>query len=96
MKASTIAVDLTCKEKVIKVFNLSLQLLNLLTTSPKVEQQGIVDSFKNVIIERNIVAKLLQKGEEGNTRLTNKIHEALLDLSFHPKFGEAHASSFIL
>lgn len=52
--------------------------------------------LKDVIIERNIVSKLLLKGEEGNTRLTNKIHETLLDLSFHPKIGEAHASSFIL
>jgi hypothetical protein len=45
---------------------------------------------------RNICAKLLQKSEEGNTRLTNKIHEVLLDFSFHPKLGEAHVSSFIL
>ena len=28
--------------------------------------------------------------------MTNKIHECLLDFSFHPKIGEAHVSSFIL
>jgi hypothetical protein len=38
----------------------------------------------------------MQKSEEGNTRITNKIHECLLDFSFHPKIGEAHVASFIL
>ena len=28
------------------------------------------------------------KSEESNTRLANKIHESLLDLSYHPKIGE--------
>jgi hypothetical protein len=37
VKACTIAVDLTCKEKVIKVFNLCLQLLTLLINSAKIE-----------------------------------------------------------
>lgn len=52
--------------------------------------------LKNAIVERNIVLKLLQKSEEGNTRITNKIHESLLDLSFNPEIGEALASSFLL
>jgi hypothetical protein len=38
VKACTIAIDLTCKEKVIKVFTLSLQLLNLIITSAKIEE----------------------------------------------------------
>ena len=96
IKACTIAIDITCKEKVIKVLNISLQLLNLLTTSGKVEQTSAIETFKNTFIERNIVTKLLQQSEDGNTRLTNKIHECLLDFSFHPKIGEAHVSSFIL
>lgn len=92
-----ISIDLTCKEKVIKVFSLSLQLLNLLITSAKIEEtSGVMEAFKNVFIARNIVMKLLQKSEESNTRITNKIHECLLDFSFHPKIGEAHCSSFIL
>ena len=95
-RAITIAIDVTCKEKVIKVLNLSLQLLNLMISSAKLEQSTAVETFKNVFIERNIVLKLLQKSEEGNTRMTNKIHECLLDFSFHPKIGEAHVSSFIL
>lgn len=97
VRACTIAVDLTCKEKVIKVFNLCLQLLTLLITSAKVEQSPqAIDMFKRVFTERSITLKLLQRSEEGNTRLTNKIHECLLDYSFHPRIGEAHVSSFIL
>ena len=96
VKACTIAIDSTCKEKVIKVLNISLQLLNLLITSAKLEQSKAIEVFKNTFIERNIVTKLLQKSEEGNTRMTNKIHECLLDFSFHPKIAEAHVSSFIL
>ena len=96
VKACTIVIDITCKEKVIKVLSISLQLLNLLISSAKIEQSNAVDIFKNVFIDRNIVLKLLQKSEEGNTRMTNKIHECLLDFSFHPEIGETHVSSFIL
>lgn len=97
VKACTVAIDLTCREKVIKVLTVSLQLLNLLITSPKIEQSpSAIDIFKKTFIDRNVVLKLLQKSEEGNTRVTNKIHECLLDFSFHPKIGEAHVSSFIL
>ena len=76
--------SLTCREKVIKVFSISLQLLNLLISSTKIEKSGVADVLKNSIVEKNIVLKLLQKSEEGNTRITNKIHESLLDLSFNP------------
>jgi len=89
-------VSLTCKEKVIKVFSISLQLLNLLISSTKIEKSNVSDVLKNSIVEKNIVLKLLQKSEDGNTRITNKIHEALLDLSFNPEVGEALTSSFIL
>mgnify|MGYP003316051896 CR=1 FL=1 len=90
------AVSLTCKEKVIKVFTVSLQLMNLVVSSQKVEKEGASEVLKNTIVEKNVVLKLLQKSEEGNTRMTNKIHESLLDLSFNPEIGEALASSFIL
>lgn len=76
--------------------NISLQLLNFIITSPKIEKIKAIETFKNTFINRLIVLKLLQKSEEGNTRMTNKIHECLLDFSFHPKIGEAHVSSFIL
>ena len=95
-RACTAAVSLTCREKVIKVFSVALQLLNLLISSTKIEKSGVADVLKNSIVEKNVVLKLLQKSEEGNTRITNKIHEALLDLSFNPEVGEALTSSFIL
>ena len=88
--------SLTSREKVIKVFSVSLQLLNLMISSQKVEKSGQTDVLRNSIVEKNIVPKLLQKSEEGNTRVTNKIHESLLDLSFNPEIGEALTSSFIL
>ena len=96
MSACISAVSLTCKEKVIKVFTVSLQLMNLLVSSQKIEKEGAAEVLKNTIVEKNVVLKLLQKSEEGNTRMTNKIHESLLDLSFNPEIGEALASSFIL
>lgn len=56
-----------------------------------------LNTFKNAIIhERNVLHKLLLKSEEGNTRITNKIHEILLDFSFHPGIGEVHVASFVL
>lgn len=70
--------------------------MNLLVSSAKIEKTGASDVLKNSIVEKNIVLKLLQKSEEGNTRITNKIHESLLDLSFNPAIGEALTSSFIL
>ena len=70
--------------------------MNLLISSTKIEKSDAAEVFKNGIIEKNIVLKLLQKSEEGNTRITNKIHESLLDLSFNPEIGEALTSSFIL
>ena len=48
------------------------------------------------MVRENIVPKLLLKSEESNTRLTNKIHEALLDLSYHPKVGEDLVAAAIL
>lgn len=90
------AISLTCKEKVIKVFSISLQLLNLIVGSMRLEKTLSPDLLKNQIVERNVVLKLLQKSEEGNTRVTNKIHEALLDLSYNPMVGEALTSAFIL
>ena len=59
IKASTAAVSLTSREKVIKVFSVSLQLLNLMISSQKVEKSGSTPILKNLIVEKNIVLKLL-------------------------------------
>ncbi len=58
--ASTIAMDETCKEKVIKVFNLSLLIFNMFVGSQKVEQQQkSIETFTKLVTERNIIFKLL-------------------------------------
>ena len=51
--------------------------------SSKVEKD-ISSSTKllRCIKSEHILEKFLLKSEESNTRLTNKIHEALLDLSY--------------
>ena len=52
--------------------------------------------FRELLTQENIVPKLLLKSEESNTRLTNKIHETLLDLSYHTKIGEDLVGQAIL
>lgn len=89
VEACSAAVGQTCREKVIKVFNVSLHMLNLMISSSKVDQDpASIAIFLQMITEEEVVPKLLLKSEESNTRLTNKIHETLLDLSYHPKIGE--------
>lgn len=95
-KAAVASVDLCSRDKVVKVTNICLQLFSMLSTSSLVEMKSI-NAFKNaVVVERNVVHKMLLKSEEGNTRITNKIHEILLDFSFHPGIGEVHVASFVL
>ena len=56
IKACTIAIDLTCREKVIKVFNYSLQLMSLIISSSNLEQNmDAIESFKYVCRERKII-----------------------------------------
>jgi len=89
VEACSAAVGQTAREKVMKVFNVSLHMLNLMISSSKVDQDpASIAMFLQMITEEEVVPKLLLKSEESNTRLTNKIHETLLDLSYHPKIGE--------
>jgi len=89
VEASTLAVSICCREKVIKVFNVALALFNHMVSSSKIDQDNtLFNKFFQTIEKEDIVTKLLVKSEESNTRITNKIHEALLDLSYHPKIGE--------
>jgi hypothetical protein len=52
--------------------------------------------FYGTIESEHIVSKLLLKSEESNTRITNKVHEALLDLSYHPKIGEDFVAKVLI
>ena len=90
-------VSCTCREKVMKVFNMSMQMLNLMISSSKIESSPEAMSiFRFQLTDENIVPRLLLKSEESNTRVTNKIHETLLDLSYHAKIGEDLVSKAIL
>ena len=80
-----------------KVFNVSIHMFNLIIASSKIDQDiAAMEMFRQMIISENIAAKLLLKSEESNTRLTNKIHETLLDLSYQPKIGEDLVSQAII
>ena len=97
VEGCTAAVGQTCREKVIKVFNVSLHMFNLMISSSKIDQDPLaIAMFRKMIVQEEIISRLLLKSEESNTRLTNKIHETLLDLSYHPKIGEDLVSQAIL
>ena len=71
------------------MLNVSLALFNMMVSSSKIDQDAnVMRKFYSTIESEQIVSKLLLKSEESNTRITNKVHEALLDLSYHPKIGE--------
>jgi len=89
VEAATVSVSVASREKVIKVLNVSLALFNMMVSSSKIDQDAnVMRKFYGTVESENIVPKLLVKSEESNTRITNKVHEALLDLSYHPKVGE--------
>jgi hypothetical protein len=97
VEAATAAVSLACKEKVIKVLNVSLALFNMMVSSSKIDQDAnVMRRFYGTIESEHIVSKLLLKSEESNTRITNKVHEALLDLSYHPKIGEDFVAKVLI
>ncbi len=89
VEACTAIVGQTAREKVMKVFNAMLHMFNLMISSSKIDQDpNAIAMFRKLLAQEEVVPGLLLKSEESNTRLTNKIHEALLDLSYHPKIGE--------
>ena len=97
VESCTAAVGQTCREKVIKVFNCSLHMFNLMISSSKIDQDpAAIAMFRQMMVQEEVISRLLLKSEESNTRLTNKIHETLLDLSYHPKIGEDLVSQAIL
>ena len=90
IKASTAAVRETCQDKVLKVFNASLQLFNLFVSSAKLEQ------FLRFIADAELVPKFLAKTEDGNVRVISKVHEALIDFAFHPSIGEGFVATYLI
>lgn len=39
--------------------------------------------------------KIIQRSEEGNSRLCSKIHDLVMDFSFHPQIGEEISMSVL-
>lgn len=94
---SLAAVSCTCNEKVIKVFNLSLQLFNLVMQASRVSHDSTsLSKAINWIKEYSIIERLLVRSEESNTRVTNKIHESLLDLSYLEQVGNEIVAEKVL
>ena len=87
LRAAVVAIALTCRDKVIKVFEQSLNLFNLLVQSPKIERQ-VTSQFIGLLRSEQVVKKLLTHSETSSTKIASKIHEALLDLSYLPQIGE--------
>lgn len=86
---SLAAVSMTCRDKVIKVFNLSLQLFNMVVQSSRIERDPIgTKRLIGMLKNEQLILKFLLHSETSNTRVTNKIHEAMLDLSFQAQLGE--------
>lgn len=97
VKASIAVVGQSCQEKVIKVLNLSLQLLSDTVQAQKVEQDPALSmALRYAILHHQVIPKLVQKSEESNTIVTKKIHESLLDLSYNPKMGSDLVAEVIL
>lgn len=89
MKAALAAVSLTCREKVIKVFNVSLGLFNMIMQSSRIEHDiRAIGHLLTFLRSDQLIQKFLLQSESSNTRVTNKIHEAMLDLSYQPQLGE--------
>jgi len=95
IKACCIACNISIQDKVMKVFNSAMAIFSFLVSSSKLEEKGL-DVFVRLVTEFEIVIKLLRKSEEGNTRISNKAQEGLIDFSFHPMIGEGFVSAYLL
>ena len=87
--------NITVQDKVMKVFNTCVSLFSFLVSSSKLEEKGI-DIFVRMVTEFEIVNKLLERSEEGNSRISSKAQETLIDFSFHPMIGEGFVSTYLI
>jgi len=67
----------------------------LLVSSSKLEEKGI-DIFVRMVTEHEIITKFLERSEEGNSRISSKAQEVLIDFSFHPMIGEGFVSTYLI
>lgn len=95
IKAWCIACNISIQDKVMKVFNAAMAVFGFLVSSSKLEEKGL-DVFVRLVTEYEIISKLLDKSEEGNTRISNKAQEGIIDFSFHPMIGEGFSSTYLM
>jgi len=58
------AVSLTCRDKVIKVFNVSLQLFNMVVQSSRVERDvAAVNKIRTILKKEGLIQKFLLQSE---------------------------------
>ena len=95
IKSTCILIAETCQDKVVKVFSQSIELFQFLISSPILEEKGI-ETFVRAVTDLDIVGKMLVKSEDGSGRSVGKVHDVLLDFSFHPGIGEGFAASYLV
>lgn len=49
-----------------------------------------------MVTEYELISKFLERSEEGNSRISSKAQECLIDFSFHPLIGEGFVSTYLL
>lgn len=83
IEAGLAAVASTNRDKVIKVFNVSLNLFNALISCQRLENDHkALKNMISILHTDEIIQRFLIHSEQSNTRVTNKIHESLLDMSY--------------
>jgi len=55
--------------------------------SKELEEFG-ADIFIKGVLHYDLMHKLIQWSEDSNGRLSSKIHDLIMDFSFHPQIGE--------
>ena len=63
--------------------------------SKYIEEKGL-ECFVRNTTDLDIISKLLVKSEDGNARSVSKVHEAVMDFSYHPGIGEGFAATYLI
>lgn len=64
-----------------------MALFSLLIKSKELEEFG-TDLLIKGILHYDLIHKIIQRSEDSNSWLCSKIHDLLMDFSFHPLIGE--------
>lgn len=95
IRGAILCVSETCQDKIQKVFTASIALFSYMIGSKYVEEKGL-ECFVRNVTDQDIISKLLLKSEDGNARSVSKVHEAVMDFSYHPGIGEGFAATYLI